>query len=191
VLTEPAWNPATGEYESPHTLADLHICPGIMEPLRRLQALGFALFIVSNQPSYAKGKTTLEDIRAIARSVEEQCQEQGIVFQETYYCYHHPQGIVPEYSGRCECRKPSPFFLLQAAERHDIDLGCSWMLGDRDSDVECGQRAGCRAILIRHPHARSHQVEGREDHAAIDLGAAAALIEARMSTEFQIGVAGK
>src|SRR5258708_6780204 len=62
VLTEPIWNPATREYESPHIVADVVLCPDIFAPLQALQARGYELFIVSNQPSYAKGKTSLENI---------------------------------------------------------------------------------------------------------------------------------
>src|SRR5258708_1039374 len=99
VLTEPLWNPATREHESPHTVDNLALCPNIFAPVQALQARGYELFIVSNQPSYAKGKTSLENIRAIADAVTEQFCVEGIAFRAQYYCYHHPHGIVPEYSG--------------------------------------------------------------------------------------------
>lgn len=176
VLTEPVWNQATGEYESAHRVEDLQLCAGVVEPVRRLGEHGFELFIVSNQPSYAKGKVTLEDIQAIARTVEDRFRAAGVTFRETYYCFHHPLGLVPEYSARCTCRKPEPRFLRDAAERHGIDLARSWMLGDRDTDVECGQRAGCRTILIAHPRAGGHQGASRPDHVARDVAEAEALI---------------
>jgi D-glycero-D-manno-heptose 1,7-bisphosphate phosphatase len=147
-----------------------------MRPLRKLGARGFTLFIVSNQPSYAKGKTTLENIRAIAQAVEDQLRADGVVLREAYYCYHHPRGIVPAYTGACPCRKPGTHFLERAATRHGVDLARSWMLGDRDTDVECGQRAGCRTILIAHPRAGSHQGATRPDYVARDLAEAASFI---------------
>ncbi len=176
VLTEPIWNPATGEYESPHTLHDLVYCPDIFAPLRGLMDAGFELFIVSNQPSYAKGKAALEDLQAIARAVEKDCRAHAVLFRDTYYCYHHPHGIVPAYTVPCLCRKPSPFFLLQAATRHELDLRRSWMVGDRDSDVRCGQRAGCRTILITHAHAGAHWGQSQPHYRTHDIAAAGALI---------------
>ena len=176
VLTELVLNPATGERESPHALEDMHLCDGAITSLRQLQSAGFDLFIVSNQPSYAKGKVGLETIQAIAGAVENEFHNAGVVFRETFYCFHHPQGIMPEYSGVCDCRKPSPHFLLQAAQRHGIDLRHSWMMGDRESDVECGRGAGCRTILIRPPETLPHQTVSQSDHVAPDVVVAAGII---------------
>lgn len=173
VLTEPIWNPATGEHESPHALGDLVLCADAVAPLRQLSEAGYAFFVVSNQPSYAKGKTSLEAIRAIAEAVTAQFRAAGVTFLASYYCYHHPRGIVPEFSGPCACRKPEPQFLLQAAAEFDVDLRQSWMMGDRDSDVLCGQRAGCRTILIEHPQATAHQGTSTPDYRAANVGAAA------------------
>jgi D-glycero-D-manno-heptose 1,7-bisphosphate phosphatase len=98
--------------------------------------------------------------------------------------------VVPELSVRCDCRKPAPGMLLDAARELEIDLAASWMLGDTDSDMQAGAAAGCRTVLIEHPgsaHKRGSAQEpgsdrGRRDRAgqpdAIvpDLAAAAALI---------------
>lgn len=172
VLTEPIFNPQTGDYESAHTLADLTLCPNLFEPLRALSRAGFALFIVSNQPSYAKGKATLESLQAIALASEALFRTEGIVFTETYYCYHHPAGIVPEYSGPCACRKPAPFFLFQAQATYGLDLSRSWMVGDRDTDVICGQRAGCRTIQVAHPQVGDHVGKSDPDYVAGNLAEA-------------------
>ena len=186
VLTEPVWNPATGEYESPHVVDDLRFCPDVLA-LRELCDRGIELFIVSNQPSHAKGKALFEDIRAIARAVEDRFREVGIVFRDAYYCYHHPRGVVPTYTRPCPCRKPEPYFLRVAAERYGIDLRRSWMVGDRDSDVECGRRAGCRTILITHPHARDHQRTSQPDYLAHDVAAAVAAIVADAARSARYG----
>lgn len=151
VLNELVLNPKNGEHESPHDPADLRMMPGVAEAARRLQDAGFALFIVSNQPSYAKGKTTLENIRAIAECVETHLTAGHVTIARAYYCYHHPEGIVPEYSGACRCRKPKPQFLYDARDEFGIDLAASWMIGDQDTDIECGRRAGCRTVGIANP----------------------------------------
>ena len=176
VLTEPVLNPATGEYESAHDPSDLQLCDGAVEALRRAQAAGYELFIVSNQPSYAKGKASLEAIKEIARQTEARFKEGGVTFREAYYCHHHPEGIVPELTGPCRCRKPDPYSLLQAADRYVVDLSASWMIGDRDSDIECGRRAGCRTIFIDHPHGKPYNARPAPDYVARDVGVAVGLI---------------
>jgi len=152
VINKLILNPATGEYEPPHSVDDLVLFPDVIRSLCDLHDAGFDLFLVSNQPDYAKGKTTLEQIRAVHERLDHILKSEGILFRDYYYCYHHPNGIVPEYSFACECRKPNPYFLLKAARDYDIDLENSWMIGDRDSDIECGKAAGTRTILIEEQH---------------------------------------
>lgn len=176
VLNDLALNPATGEWESPHALDEIRIADGAVPALAGLAAGGYALFIVSNQPSYAKGKIGLQPLQAIAARIEEHFREYGIAFAETFYCHHHPAGIVPGYSGACACRKPSPFFLHAAADRHGVDLASSWMVGDRDTDIACGTAAGCRTILIHNAHSAAHQGKRAPTAAAGSIVEAADII---------------
>jgi D-glycero-D-manno-heptose 1,7-bisphosphate phosphatase len=169
VLNELVFYPDTGEWESPRTPAELRIVPGAGPALRALRAAGWPLFIVSNQPSFAKGKTTLEALRAVAEALEARLLQEGVAFEAAYYCYHHPEGKVPGYSGPCQCRKPSPHFLHQAADRFGLDLKASWLVGDQDGDLLCARNAGCRSLLI--PAAASSAKRGsvRPDAEAASL----------------------
>lgn len=151
VLTELVFNHATREHEPPHTPEDLRFFPGVIESLHLLQNADYDLFLVSNQPDYAKGKTILGTIQAVHSRFDQILMLEKIHFREYYYCYHHPNGIIPEYSFPCECRKPKPFFLLKAARDYKIDITNSWMVGDRGSDIECGKSAGTRTILVISP----------------------------------------
>lgn len=151
VINELVLNPKTGEYESPHALDETIILPGVVEAARRLQDVGFLLFIVSNQPSYAKGKATLEILKAVAAKIEEALADGGAKLTHAYYCHHHPRGVVPELTGPCACRKPGTKSLLDARDQYGVDLARSWMIGDQESDVECGRRAGCRTVMITNP----------------------------------------
>ena len=117
----------------------------------QLQALGWPLLLVSNQPSFAKGKCSLEDLKAVHAALEALFLAGGVRFLEACYCFHHPHGIVPGYSGPCPCRKPSPYLLLQAGDQHLLDLAGSWMIGDQGTDLACGKAAGCRTLLIPNP----------------------------------------
>ena len=176
VLNELVLNPVTGEYEPPHSPDDLIIFPDVIECLRILQTAGFELFLVSNQPDYAKGKTTLENIHAVHTRFDYILTSEGIHFQKYYYCFHHPNGIVPEYSVSCECRKPNPRFLLEAARDYSIDLENSWMIGDRDSDIECGKAAGLRTIMIEEPHSSGLRGSSCLDNIAANLKDALTII---------------
>jgi D-glycero-D-manno-heptose 1,7-bisphosphate phosphatase len=169
VLNELVLNPATGGYEPPHSPDDLIIFPEVIESLRILQDAGFELFLISNQPDYAKGKTTLENIHAVHSRFDHILTSKGIHFQEYYYCYHHPNGIVPEYSFTCKCRKPKPYFLLKAARDYVIDLKNSWMIGDRDSDIECGKAAGTKTIMIKNPQSSKYRRSSQPDFTAANL----------------------
>ena len=147
VLNPNVFNPATGAWESPHRPEDFRLFPWVPECIRRLRD-HFLLFLVSNQPSYAKGKTSLENIREIQNRLKSDLEEQGLGLADYFYCHHHPEGIVPEFSGPCECRKPSPYFLLRAKNSHHLDMEASWMVGDRKTDIQCGKAAGVRTLFI-------------------------------------------
>ena len=147
VLNEMILNPKTGEYESPHDVSDVVIVEGAFDSLKKLQK-EHELFIVSNQPSFAKGKASMEQLREVSARIEGLMTQNGIRFQKVYYCYHHPEAVIEELRMKCPCRKPGNFFLKEAEKDFNIDLSRSWMVGDRDIDVDCGQSAGCRTGLI-------------------------------------------
>ena len=151
VLNEAVPDPVSGELESPLQVNDMHLLPGAAEAAGRLASAGYALVCVTNQPAAAKGKTTLEGLRAVHERVVELLAREGVELAASYLCPHHPEGVVPELSGRCDCRKPAPGMLLDAAESLGLDLATSWMFGDTDSDVRAGRSAGCRTVLIGYP----------------------------------------
>jgi D-glycero-D-manno-heptose 1,7-bisphosphate phosphatase len=140
----------TQEYESPREAQALTLLPSIETALQSLSANGYSLFLVSNQPSYAKGKTSLENLQAVHTHLINKLAGQGVQLTEAYYCYHHPKGVVPAYTTVCNCRKPGIESLLRARDSYDLNLGESWMIGDQDSDIQCGLNAGCRTILLEY-----------------------------------------
>ena len=157
VLNELVMNQDSGDYEPPHTPDDLVFFPFVIDSLQSLQNAGFYLFLISNQPDYAKGKTTLENLKAVHEKLVSILSVAGLTFKEYYYCYHHPRGIVPEFTFDCECRKPKSQFLFTAERDYGIDLKNSWMIGDRDSDIECGKSAGVHTILVENIHSSMYR----------------------------------
>jgi len=148
VLNQLVHNPATGRMESPLTPGDLQLVDGVVPALRRLQHAGYPLILVSNQPNYALGKSTLDSLSAIHARLFTELLYAGIRFSRFCYCLHHPRGVVPGFSGLCVCRKPSPWFLLRARDDFGYSLSNCWMIGDQPTDTQCGRAAGVRTIRI-------------------------------------------
>lgn len=124
------------------------LVPGAAAGLVRLAALGYRLFVVSNQAGLALGRFDAAQLDRAWRHLAAMLSQQGVQLDGFYYCPHHPQGSVAQLAVACNCRKPAPGMLLRAAEEHGIDLASSWMVGDILDDVEAGRRAGCRAVLV-------------------------------------------
>lgn len=177
VLNELVFNPTTGEYESPRCAEQLKLYPYVIECLGKLQKRGYDLFLVSNQPDYAKGKTTLETLINIHKKFDSVLKSHGVHFKEYYYCYHHPNGVVPEYSHECACRKPNPFFLFKAREQYDVELRSSWIIGDQDTDIQCGRAGGTKTILIEEPRSAKKRGKSQACYQAKNLKGAVNILE--------------
>jgi len=163
VLNELVYYDDWGEWESPRFAQDLVLFPDVLSALSKLQQSGWLLFLVSNQPSYAKGKVSLESLYEVHNALQKQLASHGIEFQEFYYSYTHPNGVVPEYTCESAYRKPNPGFLLKAESQYGLDMSASWMVGDRDTDIDCGQRAKCKTALITYPYSRDKQGKSSPD----------------------------
>ena len=177
VINELVTDPVSGLPESPLARDEVVLIAGAAPALRAIARAGWLLVGVSNQPAAAKGKTSVAQIDAVQARVLELLAAEGVGFDSFRICLHHPDGVVAELGGACECRKPAPGMLLEAAAELGIDLGASWMIGDTDSDVLAGARAGCRTILIEQPgsgHKRSGQAQ--PDVVLADLAAAGAFL---------------
>lgn len=122
--------------------------PGTIEGLRLLHRAGYALIVVSNQGGIAQGRFTVEDLLREELALRAELAKFAIPLAGFYYCPHHPEGNVASFSVDCNCRKPNPGLLIQAARELDVELTHSWMVGDILHDVEAGRAAGCRTILL-------------------------------------------
>jgi D-glycero-D-manno-heptose 1,7-bisphosphate phosphatase len=148
VINKMVLNNKTGEFEPPHRVEDLHIFDWVYSSLHKLSENNFYLFLISNQPDYAKGKTSLENIYSVHNALDKNFKEKNVIFKEYFYCYHHPDGIIKEYSVKCKCRKPGTFFIDYAVEKYEIKRDFSWFIGDRENDIQCGKKANLKTIYI-------------------------------------------
>ena len=169
-------DPVTGRPESPLRVEDVALLPGVAAALTGLAGGGWLLVGVSNQPSAAKGFVSVAAIEAVQNRVLSLLRDEGVEFDAFELCLHHPDGIVPELTGRCDCRKPAPGMLLAAAGRLAIELGSSWMIGDTDGDMLAGRAAGCRTILVTHEPSAHKRGGAQADLLVPDLAAAAAAL---------------
>lgn len=144
---------------------EFHLVPEFPECLRIVHRCGYEAAIVTNQRAVALGLLSAGQLEAIhqrLRDLLEQKYRQSLL--DILYCPHD--------IGGCTCRKPSPGMLLTLAARHAVDLGQSWMVGDAETDVEAGHRAGCRTILVG-----SAPADSRADVRVAALQALPALLE--------------
>jgi len=183
VLNDPVLDPADGRPESPLRASDVALVSGAAEGCRILQAAGYALVVVSNQPGAAKGKASLEDLWGVHERVVALLAARGVAIDDWRYCFHHPDAAVPALRTRCACRKPAAGMLLDAAAARGLALARSWMIGDADTDVAAGRRAGARTVLLAHP-ASAHRRTGasRPTLRAPDLRTAATILAAEPGT---------
>jgi len=145
---------------------DVKIFPGVPEALRRLKSKRFKLIVITNQSGIGRGLFTLDQYRAVEAEVLQQMGA-GLI-DATYFC--------PDVPGQLSsCRKPAPGMVLQAAREHQIDLCRSFLIGDKEIDVECARNVGVSAIRVRTGPQRD-TAGSKADWIAEDLPAAAEII---------------
>ena len=149
-----------GKWDSPQNPEDVRLVEGIVLLLGWLNSHGIMTVEISNRPEVAKGKMNRVTSDAIEARVHALLAEQGVQVDHKYICIHYPEGLVPELALECECRKPKPGLLLQAARELNIDLAGSVFLGDKASDVGAGKAAGVITILYQHTDDELQKVEG-------------------------------
>jgi D-glycero-D-manno-heptose 1,7-bisphosphate phosphatase len=163
-------------------LADIRILEGVAQALRSLKESGFQLIVISNQTVVARGLVTEQEVHAINAKMERLLEQAGGPHLDGFYfCPHHPNATLPAYRTACECRKPRPGLLLRAARERDLNLGASFAVGDRITDIIAGARAGCRTVLVQTGKHLAPPIETVEpldesvqpDHVCADLRAAA------------------
>jgi len=151
-----------GVPSSPTTLQEFQWTPDAKASLQRLHKAGWLLIVVTNQPEVPRGKVTLENLEKIHQFMRKETPVKDI-----FSCVHDDKDD-------CGCRKPKPGMLLAAAEKWQIDLSRSWMVGDRWKDVQAGKTAGCRTILIQADYSQPEKCP--PDHAVSTLTQAADII---------------
>lgn len=131
---------------------DFRLIDGVSEAIKKINDSEYLAIVITNQPVIARGEITVDQLQTIHNKMETLLGSDGAYINAIYYCPHHPhkgfEGEVQELKIDCNCRKPKPGLIVQAAKDFNIDLSKSWMIGDSDSDILCGKNAGCKTARI-------------------------------------------
>ena len=133
---------------------NLEIYPSAGEAIFTLNTLGFLVIIVTNQAAIGKGLLTLTQFEEVNQALWDSLRQSKAYYDALYYCPHDP-----EIKGGCECRKPQEGLILQAAMDFNINLSSSYLVGDKLSDIEVGQKCGCTSILVLTGYGPEHAIE--------------------------------
>lgn len=130
------------KYERVDSLDKVELLSNTLSGLTKISHMDFLFFFVTNQAGLAEGLITVDDFNAINEKILSLISSSGVRIQQTYVCPHSE-------NDNCDCRKPKPKLLLDAAEKYNIDLANSWMIGDRLGDIATGINAGTKTILVQ------------------------------------------
>jgi|SRR5579884_3104235 len=161
-----------GKPYPPASVDAVEVMPGAAEALARLKRAGFLLLVVTNQPDVARGTQTREAVEAINARL---CAE--LPLDDVFVCYE---------DGNSPRKKPHPGLLLEAAHKHNVDRGNSFMVGDRWKDIAAGQRAGCRTVFLDHGYAEERH-GFTADFTTTDLAAVADWILTAGESPWRVG----
>lgn len=155
----------------------VQLLPGAGEAIKRFKELGFLVVMITNQSALARGYFTEEVLDAIHERLARELDREGAKIDAIYFCPHHPDD-------KCQCRKPKPGLILNAAKELNIDLSSSFMVGDKLDDVKAGKSAGTMGILLLTGYgagelALREKWDAQPDHIADNLLGAEEWIEKR------------
>jgi len=169
-----------------HRTEDFDLYPFAPEAIKRINKMGFLAVVVTNQSVLARGLCSEQDLEEIHKKMETVLGNYGAFVEAIYYCPHHPHGGFPEEVKElkidCHCRKPKPGMLTDAAERFNIDLSASFMIGDSQRDIEAGKNAGCTTIRVKTGHGMTPSAVSPNYHVE-NLSEAVDLIENLVAQE--------
>ncbi|EOW6707997.1 D-glycero-beta-D-manno-heptose 1,7-bisphosphate 7-phosphatase [Cronobacter malonaticus] len=153
---------------------------GVIDAMRELKAMGFALVLVTNQSGIARGKFTEAQFEQLTEWMDWSLADRGVDLDGIYYCPHHPEGAVEEFRQNCDCRKPQPGMLISARNFLHIDMGASYMVGDKLEDMQAGAAAGVGTkVLVRTGKPVTPEAEAAADWVLNSLAALPEAIKKR------------
>ena len=159
-----------------HRIEDFEWIPGAVEALQQLKAAGFLLMVVTNQSGVARGHFSEDDVTALHRHMQRELEASDTTIDAYYYCPYHPEATLPAYRLDAACRKPKTGMLTQAIDEWHVDPRVSFLVGDRERDIEAGRRLGLTTILVETGYGAREKTSTNANHVEPDILAAAQCI---------------
>ena len=136
------------KWTAPHSVNEIEFNKNIINVLKKIKKKKFLIFIISNQPDYALGLTSLKNLKNVHNKINTMLFQKSILIKEYFYSFRHKKSIKKNLGPPCFDKKPSPFFINKAIKKYNLDLINSWIIGDRQTDIDCGKRAGIKTIGV-------------------------------------------
>jgi len=129
-----------------HKVEDFKFIDGVFDACQYFQSLGYQIVIVTNQSGIARGYYGEQEFHMVNNWMLEQFENNGIEILDVFFCQHGPED-------NCDCRKPKPGMFLQAQDTQGVDMGQSWMIGDKEADIQAANTAGIKnTVLVKSGH---------------------------------------
>lgn len=164
------------EVEYLSTPDQLKLIPGTAQAIKILNEREIPVIVVTNQAGIARGYFSELQLVSIHKTLRDILAGAGAYIDRFYYCPHHPIMGLGSYQANCNCRKPKPGMLLQAADDFKLDLALCYLIGDKASDIAAGKEVGCRTVLVQTGYGsqewQNWSALTKPDHVAKELSAA-------------------
>ncbi len=138
-----------------HRAEDFVLVPGIVELIQAADKTGYKVIVITNQSGIGRGLFTEDDFHRLTEHMKSVLAAEGARIDAVYFCPHHPTDAIGAYQRTCDCRKPAPGMILQAAKEHNLDLERSILIGDSARDIEAANAAGVGETCLFCPPGRS------------------------------------
>ena len=153
-----------------YQIENFNFIDGVFEACLHFQRLNYKIIIVSNQSGIARGYYSENDYKRLTTWMLDQFCQKNIAVLDTFYCPHGPDS-------KCYCRKPKPGMLIDAKHKHNISMDESWMIGDKETDINAAKIAGIRnTILVRSGHIND-ELNSKASHIANSIKESKEIIE--------------
>jgi len=152
-----------------HKIDDFELIPGTLEALRLLKDSNIKIYIITNQAGIARGHFTEEQFHDLTRHMLSCFDKNKCKIEEVLYCPHHPDGIIPEYTQKCLCRKPGTKLIEEVMAEKKLNANEIALIGDKDSDIEAGFRLGLTTYLVLTGYGREHQNDTKATYIKPDM----------------------
>jgi D-glycero-D-manno-heptose 1,7-bisphosphate phosphatase len=152
-----------------HKIEDFELIPGTLEALRLLTTCNIKIYIITNQAGIARGYFTEEQFHDLTRYMLSCFDKTECKIEKVLYCPHHPDGTIPEYSRKCQCRKPGTKLIKEVMKKEKLNSNEVAIVGDRDSDIEAGVKMGLITYLVLTGYGKEHQNDTNADYIKLDM----------------------